>query len=418
MPTTKTKLDDSVGKVSGVMTNKKNRGFFILVLSFIAILIINSLLPVIQGDAHYTVGEVSTTYGEFKTMSAEDPNYTLAWGSKKDITLYKTNYVISNGLNPEDKFFVEIPDDFEVSVNTKFFYEHPSWYTSTALSLASAVILFYSVFNYMLIVLKGDHVRYNELTKSVQKLCDESLDPVSFEPWMDHVFNHNRKVYQHKANIRFKIEALERKTNYEIKRKFKKYYAVQDETKAAIVLKALQPLKRKERKYVESKDRLLALLDDVYINNYAVNGHVKHFRYIHPLFVYNGTNDVGRTVDSYSTVRTDGERIKDDAFKKVLISLGISVVFAIVLTMTAVSSSSLPWYWVTINMVARISPLLIQIPLAIDYSNSFMDQQLVSNLVTRRAIGLRYLADMENGVSVRDPLDVELEEALENAETD
>ena len=38
--------------------------------------------------------------------------------------------------------------------------------------------------------------------------------------------------------------------------------------------------------------------------------------------------------------------------------------------------------------------------MAIDYSNTFMDKQLITNLINRRSIGLLYLADMKKGVSL------------------
>jgi len=134
------------------------------------------------------------------------------------------------------------------------------------------------------------------------------------------------------------------------------------------------------------------------------------------MFVYNGTNNIGQTVDGYSLISTDGEQLKSDAGAKVVLSLSITVAFSTLLTLTAVSSAGQAPLWIFINVVAKLAPLLIQVPLAFDYNNSFMKKQLLPNLLNRRNIGLKYLADISKGVDVnpsRKP--VEEEPSLEGA---
>ena len=111
------------------------------------------------------------------------------------------------------------------------------------------------------------------------------------------------------------------------------------------------------------------------------------------MFVYNGETGIGRSVDSYSLITTDSERVGRDAWKKILYSLLSVVAFAILLTVTAVTSVGKDPLWIVINVIAKIAPLLLQIPLAIDYSNSFMDVQIIANLLYRRSIGLLFLGE-------------------------
>ena len=116
------------------------------------------------------------------------------------------------------------------------------------------------------------------------------------------------------------------------------------------------------------------------------------------MFVYNGSDNEGVSVDSYSLIRSNERRIARDASSKIVWTVATTFLFAILITVTAVSSYQQDPFWIVINAVSKIAPLLLQVPLAIDYSNTFMDSQLMTNLLSRRAIGLLYLADLKKGV--------------------
>jgi hypothetical protein len=393
-----TRVEASIEKVSNVITNKKSRSLIFLVLSLFIVLGINGVLPVIEGQAQYTVGAVDTTYGEYLEMKNENVNYRITWYSQQNINLYVAGYVLVNpGVNP---FEVVIPDSFRVQVYTKFFFEYPFWYISTAISLGSAVILFYSMFNYMVTLSKEKYKKYLDLSKEVDEMTQKHLDPVTFEVWIHDKFNHHRKIQQHKTNVKYDIDVLERKASYNVRKKLKPYFeAIREKRDAESVLKTLEPLTKQELKYLRTKERYLQLLEEDYIKEYVVDGYVKHFKYISPMFVYNGTDSQGVSVDTYSLIDSNEKRVAKDAGTKVIATLSLSVLFAVLFTVTAVSSYQQEPFWIIINAISKIAPLILQVPLAIDYSNVFMDTQLINNLISRRAIGLLYLADLKKGVN-------------------
>lgn len=398
-------------KTAYIITDKHARSTFFLVLSFIIILAINSFLPVIEGESKYTVGKTEVTYGEYKVMKAQDANYRLTWLTEQYIERYIDDYVEDHPeLTEEEKVLVEPPDGFKVNVFTKFFFQYPFWYVSTATSLGSVIILFYSLFNYLNIRNKDKYKEYLELEKDVKDMTKDALDPTTFEPWVDNVFNYTRKITQHKHNVKYELEKLEKKTDYKVKRKFRKYFEAadryrKDETDATKIemdnaLDVISPLSKQETTYLERKERLLYLLEPTYIEDYVVGGSVKYFKHIYPMFVYNGENTVGRTVDGYSLIKTDKERIASDAGAKISLTLVVTILFAVLFTVTAIASVEQSPFWIVVNIISKLAPLLIQVPMAIDYSNTFMDKQLITNLINRRSIGLLYLADMKKGVSL------------------
>jgi len=393
-----TKSQSVFGRASELITNKQSRSIVILVLSFLFILGINSLLPVIEGDTHYTAEATEVTYGEYLQMKHEDTNYRLTWKSEREIERYINKYIDAHPeLTDDERLLVTAPDNFRVKVYTKFFYEYTFWYITTIISVGSSIIFFYSIFNYLITRAKERFKKYVDMDSEMSKMTDKYLDPVTFEPWMDDDFNYRRKVDQHKRNVKYQIDKLERKTRYAVKRKLRDYFRALHEPSDVApkdVLENLGKLSWREHRYLKNKEKYLSLLEDDYINEYVINGRVKYFQYIFPMFVYHGNNGIGRTTDGYSTIQSDSKKITSDAANKVLLTVITTVLFAVMLTVTAVGASEQEPLWIVINAVAKIAPLMLQIPLAIDYSNHFMNNHLITNMIKRRTIALLYLADM------------------------
>lgn len=365
--------------LSKIVTDKRKRSVAVLILTTVLILGINSLLPVIKGDTHYTEDAIEVTYGEYLEMKEINSRYNLTWETEQKINLYKLDVVKHNPDMPlEDIYSIVPPEDFRVEVYTKFFFQYPIWYITTITHIVSAVLLFYAMFNFFLTKSKLTDNKYNDLVLQLDMLSNESLDPVTFEPWMVVSFNHDRKVKQHIANVKYSLQKLDQKTSYQIR-----------------LLAKEHPEDPACRKYVQRRDELQSYLDPEYIENKVILGKVKGFLYIHPTFVTSGVNIIGRTTDSFSLIRTDRQRISHDSVRKIMISVSLTVLFAVLLTMTVFGSLDKPWYWVVFDLVATIAPIVIQIPLALDYSETFMDEQLIPNLISRRTIALLYLASMK-----------------------
>jgi len=381
-----TKVERGIEQASLILSNKRSRNLFFFIVSFIFILGVNGMLPLIEGDTRFTAAPVTMTYAEYTVKKEKDDRLSLTWFTEQELLLYKTAYRLSNPqLTEEEKFFIPIPDYFTVSVNSKFFFQHVPWYTATTTSIASAILLFYMLFNYLVTVRKERDTRCKELEEELGKMANTVLDPSSFEPWMENVFNQRRKISQHKANVHYALDKYDKRISYEIRAKFRKYFLNEEALPENIT--------RKEKRYLSKKQNLLAQLEDSYIEKSVINSVVKHFKYIYPMFVYNGSNDVGRTVDNYSLIKSDGGRIAQDATNKTLLTVGMTLLFAISLTLTVVSSIQQAPLWIILNIASKLVPLLIQVPLALDYTEVFMQRQVISNLLNRRAIGLTYLAE-------------------------
>lgn len=387
--------DRVITKTTEFLTNKRTRSVIFLSLTFTLILGVNALLPVIEGDSHYTANAVSTTYGEYQTLRQEDEHLRLTWGSEQNILLYKVQYIIAHPeLTPDEQMTITVPDAFGVNMYTNFFYEHLFWYISTAVSLGSAIMLFYSLFNYLITSMKDRYKKYVMLEEELNTAVKQYLDPVTFEPWMDNVFNPRRKINQHKLNTKYKIDKLERRTPYRIKARLRAYF---EGIRKGTPIDPPAKLNIFEKSYLRKKQRLLYLLDESYINEYVVSGRVRYFKHIYPMFVYNGENGVGRTVDSYSQIRSDAAKISSDAGGRIAMSVILTFLFAILATITIVTAYDQQPFWIVVTIISKIVPLFIQIPFAIDYSNNFMNKQLIGNLIARRSIGLLYLADLKGG---------------------
>lgn len=391
------KIDRTITKATVLVSNKQTRSVFFLLLTFLFILGINSLLPLIEGGTQYTVEVRNLPYTQYRMLTKPENegvelffgNQTYVGSDKYRLT-WKSENDINNALRAYDPEihgeYVDYADSLVIKGNvffyTKFFYESPAWYVSTGVSMLSAVLLFYALFNYLIVRAKERYERYVDLSKQIQVIVETLLNPDVFEPWMDNTFNKRRKIQQHTANVKVKLDRLERRTPYKIKQFFRDTPGFK-----------LKNLTFRQRRYYLKRERLKSMLNDDYINDYVVNGRVKHFVYVHPMFIYNGINGSGYAVDSYSNLKSDAKRISKDALQKILLSLVSAITFAALLTFTISGATGQGVLWIIISIIVKITPLLLQVPLAIDYSNSFMEEQLMNNLIARRAISYQFLGE-------------------------
>ena len=392
------RVEDILNKGKNIITNKHSRSIIVLFITIFIVFALNALLPVIEGSTHYTADAVTMTYGEFKDKVQHDVNYNMTWVSMQKVESYTRDYIKAHPeLSVEEALLIEPPDAFKVDVYTKFFFQHPFWYMTTFVNLVSALLIFYSVFNFLLTKRKTTYKKYVDLDAEITTLGQESLDPVTFEPWMKDDFNRPRKIKQHISNVKYKLERLERKTPY-------KYKHANDKS---------SPYYDKYLQYFYKKQELLSYLDQEYINEYVMDKEVKGFLYIYPTFVISGYNMTGRTTDSFSRIRSNAQRLGKDSLKKIIISMMLTTMFATLLTVTIINSTDRPWYWIILNIITSLAPLVIQVPMAFDYCENYMDEQLITNLVARRTIAYLYLADMKERNRI-----LELEEKLRKEATE
>jgi len=394
---TKQGTNSTIDNIASVLLNKRSRSLIFLVATFIFILLANGMLPLISGRAHYTADPVELTYAEYLVAKAEDPLRDLTYGSKLDIILYKELYRLANpDMTPDEIVLLEPPLNLKVSMYTIFFFDSPWWYFDTGLSLVSALLLFYALFNYLVIRSKERNIDYLNGEGVIKQLNESYLDPDTFEPWVEVDFNQTRKRKQHIRNTKFKLKKLELKTPYEVRRKFKDYFQVKPKNNESSFYPVVYtPMTPAETKYINKKDELLAQLEENYIKEYIVENDVENCQEIKPGFVYSGINIEGVGQDEYSTIKTDRQRIRSSIVAKLFISLAVTLSFASVLTILSISISQQNPVWVVATILMKLLPLFLQVYFAIDYSNWFMDNQLLPNLKFRENIALLYLAEMK-----------------------
>ena len=365
-----------MNQLKNVVVNRQTRSIFILIITVFIVFLINALLPTIEGNTHYTEEPIQMSYAEYITLKESNIHYTLTYNSQRDIKTYINKYIAEHpDLSLDEQYTITPPDMFQVTVYTKFFFEYSYWYISTIIHTVSAILIFYATFNFLLTKKKTTYKKYVDLNEELAAFADTSLDPTTFEPWMINEFNAPRKISQHKSNVKYALDKLDKHTSYKIRH-----------------LANVDPTNKKCARYVRKKQELQGYLAEEYINEYVIDGKVKHFKYIHPTYVACGYNAIGKTIDSYSLLDSDSSRLSKDSVKRITISILLTVMFAVLMTVTVVASIDKPWYWVMINIIATIAPLVIQIPMAYDYCENFMDTQLINNLVSRRSIALLYLA--------------------------
>lgn len=370
---------DLLGKTKQVITNRSVRSTVLLIITLIVVLAINALLPIFEGNTHYTEDAVSMSYAEYKDLYSDNHHYQLTWVSANAVQRYIDEYLESHPEIPyEERHLIEPPGSFIVEVYTKFFFNYSFWYLKTVIHVISTVLVFYSVFNFLLVRKKKHDSKYVELDSQVTQLVDSKLDPVTFEPWMDEQFNYPRKVQQHKANVKYRLHKLDKHTNYKTRILFKQ-----------------NPDDNRCVKYKHHREELLYYASKEYIDEYVHDIRVPGHKHIYPTFVTGGYNVIGHSIDSYSLLKSDSRRLGEDSIRKVLTATVLTVLIAILLTLTVVTSLDKPWYWMVINVVTTMLPLVIQIPMAVDYCEKYMEEQVMTNLMSRRNIAFLYLAYME-----------------------
>lgn len=394
--------------IASVITSKRSRSLLFLIITFTLILFANGLLPLISGQAHYTAEPLEVTYSEYLEMKADNKLVDLTYGAKASIAIYKELFKLDNpDLTPDELVTIEPPGNMKVTVYTKFFFQSAWWYFDTGLSLVSAIFLFYALFNYLLVRSKDTRVEHVNGEHVIKQLNEKYLDPDTFEPWIDVVFNRERKVKQHIRNIRYELKKLELVTPYEVRRRFKNYFKNVTEVPGDNLLPVVyKPLTKKERAYLDRKEELLEKLEEDYIKEYVIDTDIPNFKEIKPGFVYSGINHEGVGQDEYSTIRTDQERVRSSVLSKLLISLAVTLSFASILTVLSVTVSQQNTLWIILTVLMKIVPLFLQVYFAIDYNNWFMENQLLPNLKFRENIAMLYLAEMKRQGKLTEPISI------------
>lgn len=348
------------------------RSKFFLIVSILVILVVNSLLPTLKATSHYTENAVEMTYLEYKTLRATNQKYDLTLKTKMVIKAYRET--LKEELTPEEFLLLEAPDELKVDVYTKYFFEDYFWYVENFVHIVSAIILFYSIFQYYLFDKIEKDKEYLELKLEVDTVNSTEVHPEDLENYLTEDFNKNRKIKQHVTNV----------TNEKAKINNK------------LVKNIDKNSKKKKEKLKKRLEKLDYKLTEEYLSEYVPSIKVRHFKPITSGFIFTGESKKIKSVDEYSEVKTDKEQLRKDGLKKIMLSILIVLSFASVVTLLAVDIENQTPIEIFTNALMKITPLLIQVKFGLDYSKSFMTEHLIPNLITRRNIILRFLKSIFN----------------------
>lgn len=399
---------ETLKNIASVVTSKRSRSIIFLVAAFLVIVVINGILPLISGRAKYTTESKEMTYKEYTELQTENYLINLTYASQQDIEDYKKLYTEKHPeLTPEEIFTIIPPDNMKVSAYTKFFFESYWWYIDTGISMLSTVLMYYAIFNYLNTRTKEINLDFKRGEYTMKQLNENYLDPDTFEPWIHDTFNRERKVKQHIRNAHHELKVLETKTPYKIRRKFIEYFENferEDYQHNRFIPSTTEVLTQKEYHYRIKKEELLLQLRKEYIATVPALDGIKNFKEIKPGFVYSGVNTEGVGQDEYSSIKSDQQRVRGSLLSKILMSIAVSLGFASLLTVLAIDFAAQSPVWLTLSVLVKIAPLIIQIYFAFNYSNWFTENQLLPNLKFRENIAMMYLAEMKRQGKQTEPI--------------
>ncbi|NCU41381.1 MAG: hypothetical protein EOM19_01490 [Candidatus Moranbacteria bacterium] len=285
-----------------------------------------------------------------------------------------------------------------------YFYESSWFYLETMMNTITVTIFYIALINFLIAKKKTKDVVYLKLTGDINDIVVEknNVPSTTFEPFLDD-WNSERKKRQFKANIRYKISKLERKTPFKIKKIFKE----KNEEGQFVFVREPEFLKKKFKiftknrikqrranRYINRKMSLESFLTSEYISENVLYERVKYFKYIYASFIYNGKNGIHKTTDEYSAITSNDAKKNKDLFKKMVLGLAATLSFATVLSFTLFSANE-NWLIVVYNVALKLLPFILQWILGIDYSNRYMSDQLIPTQKYRLNIINMYLSNRE-----------------------
>jgi len=282
-----------------------------------------------------------------------------------------------------------------------YFFASEWFYLETLFNTVLVMIFYISLINFLISRRQDKDEIYIALSSDINgMIVDNDLPAVKFEPFLD-IWNNNRKIKQHIANVKFQISKLIKKTPYRIRKVFDKkddkgniLFVFPAELHEKIKFYHLIKLNRRRRqlKFYQKKTILESKLTKSYIENTVVFEKVKYFKQIDPSFIYSGKNGLHKTTDEYSSIQNDGKVLSKDLRKKVLVGFSITMMITSILAFTMFKATD-DWIVIVYMVALRMLPLVLQTIMGIDYSNSYMQKQLIPTIKYRLSIASVFLAN-------------------------
>jgi hypothetical protein len=294
-----------------------------------------------------------------------------------------------------------------------YFFVSSWFYLETMMNTIMVTIFYIALINFLIAKKKSRDAVYLKLTGEINKIVVEENDVPSttFEPFLDD-WNNVRKKRQFESNIKYKISKLERKTKFKIKKVFQikdddgkvkftyEPEALDKKYKLTQWFKKDYRIQRKAKRYINKKLSLESFLSKEYVEENVLYERVKYFKYIYPSFIYNGKNGIHKTTDEYSAITSDDKKKKKDLVKKIMLGFSATAAFAMVLSFTLFSADE-NWLIVVYTVILKLLPLVLQWILGVDYSNSYMSDQLIPTQKYRLSIINMYLSNRDDYIKLQ-----------------
>lgn len=355
-------------KETNILVSKNARSLLILILATIVIMLINGILGAFKS------GKLYKTYDFVEVnILLEDVDYSLPifesyTKASREIIKVEKRYVYDEETNENFVITVEMYKGYY----TKFFFQSYWFYTDTGLNSLTAMILYITLVNFLIAKRSSENPIFKKLDEEINELVivTNSVPSTTFEPFMEE-WNNQRKIKQHISNIKYKLAVLENKTPYKIKKAFYirngngLIYQIPERT-----------LTKKEQKYLEKREALESFITQEYIENHVLFEKVKNFKTIYASFVTTGKNEIVKSTDEYSSIRSNANKQLEDYLRKALLGFAIAFGTGILLSFVLFRLDD-DWLFVVFSVALKMLPLILQAILANSYSNKHITVQMI-----------------------------------------
>lgn len=251
----------------------------------------------------------------------------------------------------------------------------PTWWYNIFRTLITNMIVFFGTWYYLLNEFLDKSEEYEEEKKSVDKIVKEHLDPITFDvflPW----FNRKRKKNAYKKNL----VILHNKIDEKISKKPK----VLDLW--AQHLKDESGQHWKKHKLTKKKFYLLEQMKEEYIEDNIDSVNVP-YKPLTKKFVTNGYVHTDPNQDDYD-VQSSSDKLLRDLLPRFMFTLTLLVGINSIFIEALVEENRMVAFFV---FILNALPLLLQIIMATNYRDKFVNEKIFVDFRTRKDVMINYL---------------------------
>lgn len=360
------------------------RSIILLILATLLVSMLAGILGAFKSGKFYKTYDYIEVNIPLEEVDYDDDIFSNLTKGSREIIKYEKEYTIDINTGEEVITHIKMYKGYY----TQYFFASGWFYAETLLNSLMVMILYMALVNFLIGRRAEKDLIHKQLENDLHDLINvkNSLPSASFEPYMEN-WNHRRKINQHISNMKYKLAVLEEKTKYKIKKTF--YVRTEN---GMVFMKPDESVKLtfREKRYLTKKESIEAFLEPEYIEKHVVFKKVKYFKTIHPSFVTTGKNEVTKSTDEYSSIKSNQKKQGEDYFAKLLIGLSFSFTIGIILSFVLFRIED-HWLIILYSVMLKLLPLTLQIIFAVDYSNRHIEFQRIPNLRYRLNIASGYL---------------------------